>query len=128
MATTASKAQGMTSSNGIRALISAGKPVHHATHDLAFTPGRTNNGKVIETHFFEHPSAYGFGWFVSLENDAVVLERGSDSSGYRTQIIRVPSRRGELGWLVERPFKAEIHTDIRGYRAVSLCETAMKTL
>jgi hypothetical protein len=36
--------------------------------------------------------------------------------------------RGELRRLVERPFKAEIHTDIRGYRAVSLCETAMKTL
>jgi hypothetical protein len=41
-------------------------------------PGRTNNRKVIETHFFEHPSAYGFGWFVSSENDAVVLEHGGD--------------------------------------------------
>jgi hypothetical protein len=56
-------------------------------------PGRTNNGKIIETHFFEHPSAYGFGGFVSLENDAVVLKHGGDWSGCRTHIIRVPSRR-----------------------------------
>jgi hypothetical protein len=90
-ATAASKAQGTTSSNGIRRLV-PGKLVRRATLDLAFTPGRTNNGKVIETHFFEHPSAYGFGWFVSLENDAVVLEHGGDWSGYRTHIIRVPSR------------------------------------
>jgi len=74
-----------------------GKLVRRATLDLAFTPGRinpghTSNGKVIETHFFEHPSAYGFGWFVSLENDAAVLEHGGDWSGYRTHMIRVPSR------------------------------------
>src|SRR5579863_5098916 len=72
--------------------LSAGKLVRRATLDLAFTPARTNNGTVIETHFFEHPSAYGFGWFVSLEKDAVVLEHGGDWSGYRTHIIRVPSR------------------------------------
>jgi CubicO group peptidase (beta-lactamase class C family) len=47
----------------------AGKLVRRATLDMAFTPGRTNDGKVIETHFFEYPSAYGFGWFVSSEND-----------------------------------------------------------
>jgi CubicO group peptidase (beta-lactamase class C family) len=72
--------------------LSAGKLVRRATLDLAFTPGRTNNGEVIETHFFEHPSSYGFGWFVSSENEAVVLEHGGDWSGYRTHIIRVPSR------------------------------------
>jgi CubicO group peptidase (beta-lactamase class C family) len=70
-----------------------GKLVRRATLDLAFTPGRTNDGRVIETHFFEYPSAYGFGWFVSSENDARVLEHGGDWSGYRTHIIRVPSRR-----------------------------------
>ena len=69
-----------------------GKLVRPATLDLAFTPGRTSNGKVIETHFFEHPSAYGFGWFVSSEKAAAVLEHGGDWSGYRTHIIRVPSR------------------------------------
>lgn len=69
-----------------------GKLVRPATLDLAFTPGRTSNGKVIETHFFEHPSAYGFGWFVSSAKAAAVLEHGGDWSGYRTHIIRVPSR------------------------------------
>jgi CubicO group peptidase (beta-lactamase class C family) len=75
------------------------KLVRRTTLDLAFTPGRvfpsgpTGNGKVIETHFFEHPSAYGFGWFVSSENGAQALEHGGDWSGYRTHIIRAPSRR-----------------------------------
>ncbi|HWF10181.1 MAG TPA: serine hydrolase domain-containing protein [Bryobacteraceae bacterium] len=69
------------------------KLVRRATFDLAFTPGRTNDGKVVETHFFNHPSAYGFGWFISSENGAVVLEHGGDWSGYRTHIIRAPSRR-----------------------------------
>jgi CubicO group peptidase (beta-lactamase class C family) len=68
------------------------KLVHRATRDLAFTPGRTSNGKVIETHFFAYPSAYGFGWFVSSENGGAVLEHGGDWSGYRTHIIRAPSR------------------------------------
>jgi CubicO group peptidase (beta-lactamase class C family) len=69
------------------------KLVRRSTLELAFTPGRTSNGKIIETHFFEHPSAYGFGWFVGAENGAAVLEHGGDWSGYRTHIIRVPSRR-----------------------------------
>ncbi len=73
--------------------LAAGKLVRRATLDAAFTPGRTSDGKVIETHFFEYPSAYGFGWFVSSENDALVLEHGGDWSGYRTHMIRVPSRR-----------------------------------
>jgi CubicO group peptidase (beta-lactamase class C family) len=73
--------------------LSTGKLVRRATLDLAFTPGRTSNGKVIETRFFEHPSAHGFGWFVSLEKDTVALEHGGDWSGYRTHIIRAPSRR-----------------------------------
>lgn len=68
------------------------KLVHRATLDLAFTPGRTTNGKVAETHFFEYPSAYGFGWFISSERGATVLEHGGDWSGYRTHILRVPSR------------------------------------
>jgi CubicO group peptidase (beta-lactamase class C family) len=72
--------------------LGAGKVVRRATLDLAFTPGRTNDGKVIETHFFEYPSAYGFGWFISSENDAVILEHGGDWSGYRTHMVRVPSR------------------------------------
>jgi CubicO group peptidase (beta-lactamase class C family) len=73
--------------------LTAGKLVRRATLDLAFTPGRTSDGKVIETHFFEYPSAYGFGWFVSSENNAVVLEHGGEWSGYRTHIVRVPSHR-----------------------------------
>jgi CubicO group peptidase (beta-lactamase class C family) len=69
-----------------------GKLVSRSTLDLAFTPGRTSNGNIIETHFFEYPSAYGFGWFISSENGAAVLEHGGDWSGYRTHIVRVPSR------------------------------------
>ena len=68
------------------------KLVRRATLDLAFTPGRTSSGKVIETHFFEYPSAYGFGWFISSASGATVLEHGGEWSGYRTHIIRVPSR------------------------------------
>lgn len=70
-----------------------GKLVRHATLELAFAPGRANDGKIVETHFFEYPSAYGFGWFISRENDTVVLEHGGDWSGYRTHIVRMPSRR-----------------------------------
>ena len=73
--------------------LNAGKLVSRATFSQAFTPGRTSNGKVIETHFFAHPSAYGFGWFISSEKGALVLEHGGEWSGYRTHIIRVPSRR-----------------------------------
>jgi CubicO group peptidase (beta-lactamase class C family) len=72
--------------------LDAPKLVRRATLDLAFTPGRTGDGKVIETHFFGDPSAYGFGWFVSSKNGAAVLEHGGDWSGYRTHIIRVRSR------------------------------------
>jgi len=68
------------------------KLVRPATLSLAFTPARTRDGKVIETHFFGHPSSYGFGWFVGSENGAAVLEHGGDWSGYRTHIVRVPSR------------------------------------
>jgi CubicO group peptidase (beta-lactamase class C family) len=70
-----------------------GRLVRRATLDLAFTAGRSNDGKVIETHFFAHPSAYGFGWFVSSDNGALAVEHGGDWSGYRTHIIREPSRR-----------------------------------
>jgi CubicO group peptidase (beta-lactamase class C family) len=70
-----------------------GKLVRRATLDLAFAPGRTRDGKVIETHFFGHPSAYGFGWFVGSDHGALVVEHGGDWSGYRAHIIREPSRR-----------------------------------
>lgn len=68
------------------------KLVRRATLDRAFTPGRTRDRKVIETHFFEYPSAYGFGWFVGSQNGATVFEHGGVWSGYRTHIVRVPSR------------------------------------
>jgi len=68
------------------------KLVRPGTLHLAFTPGRTHDGKVIETHFFTHPSGYGFGWFVSSENGFAVFEHGGDWAGYRTHMIRVPSR------------------------------------
>ena len=73
--------------------LQAGKLVRRATLDLAFTPGRTSDGTVIETHYFEHPSAYGFGWFISSDHGARVQEHGGEWSGYRSHIIRIPSRR-----------------------------------
>jgi CubicO group peptidase (beta-lactamase class C family) len=72
--------------------LASGRLIRRATLDLAFTPGRTSNGKVIETHYFEYPSAYGFGWFVSSSNGATVLEHGGSWAGYRAHIVRVPSR------------------------------------
>ena len=68
------------------------KLVRRATLEAAFTPGRTSDGKIIETRFFDYPSSYGFGWFISSENGATVLEHGGVWSGYRTHIVRVPSR------------------------------------
>jgi CubicO group peptidase (beta-lactamase class C family) len=65
-----------------------GKLVRRATLDLAFTPGRTSDGKVIETHFFAYPSSYGFGWFISSESGATVLERKRQSNCRLERFLR----------------------------------------
>jgi CubicO group peptidase (beta-lactamase class C family) len=67
--------------------------VKRATLEMAFTSGRTNDGKeVLETVAKQHYS-YGFGWLIgSLDGDKTVSHTGW-WSGYRHCILRVPSRR-----------------------------------
>lgn len=66
--------------------------VRRSTLEMAFTPGRTNDGKEIETDIMLRPSSYGFGWFIgSLDGDKDEEHLGG-WSGYITDILRVPSR------------------------------------
>lgn len=67
--------------------------VSHSTLEMAFTPGRTNDGKEITTEVFTHPSSYGFGWFISSMHGRKVFEHSGGWSGYATHILRVPGRR-----------------------------------
>lgn len=67
--------------------------VSHSTLEMAFTPGRTNDGKEIATEVFTHPSSYGFGWFISSIHGQKVFEHSGGWSGYATHILRVPGRR-----------------------------------
>ncbi len=61
--------------------------------ELAFTPGRTNDGKAIRTDLLFWPSSYGFGWFISSLDGSKVVEHSGGWAGYVTEILRVPSRR-----------------------------------
>ena len=67
--------------------------VSGATLELAFTPGRNNEGKEIVTSVFTHPSSYGFGWFISSMHGEKLVEHSGGWSGYATHILRIPSRR-----------------------------------
>jgi CubicO group peptidase (beta-lactamase class C family) len=67
--------------------------VGRATLELAFTPGRTNDGKEIETDILMRPNSYGFGWFISAIDGDKDVEHSGGWSGYVTDILRVPSRR-----------------------------------
>jgi CubicO group peptidase (beta-lactamase class C family) len=67
--------------------------VSRSTLEMAFTPGRTNDGKEIVTDLFTHRSSYGFGWFISSLHGEKVVEHSGGWSGYATHILRVPSRR-----------------------------------
>jgi len=60
--------------------------------EMAFTPGRTNDGKEIITDIFTHPSSYGFGWFISSLRGEKVVEHSGGWAGYATHILRMPSR------------------------------------
>jgi CubicO group peptidase (beta-lactamase class C family) len=66
--------------------------VSRATLEMAFTPGRANDGKEVRTDLLTHPSSYGFGWFISSLNGEKVVEHSGGWSGYATHILRVPSR------------------------------------
>jgi CubicO group peptidase (beta-lactamase class C family) len=69
--------------------------VRRSTLEMAFTPGRTNNGKPIVTFIdlLDGPNSYGFGWFISSLDGDKVVEHSGGWSGYDTDILRVPSRR-----------------------------------
>jgi CubicO group peptidase (beta-lactamase class C family) len=67
--------------------------VSRSTLEMAFTPGRANDGKEILTDVFTHPSSYGFGWFISSLHGEKVVEHSGGWSGYATHILRVPGRR-----------------------------------
>jgi len=71
----------------------ADRLVSHATLEMAFTPGHTNDGREITTGIFTHPSSYGFGWFISSMQGERVVEHSGGWSGYATHILRVPGRR-----------------------------------
>lgn len=67
--------------------------VSRSTLELAFTPGRTNDGKEISTGLLTRPSSYGFGWIISSLHGDKSVEHSGGWSGYATHILRVPSRR-----------------------------------
>lgn len=68
------------------------KLVRRSTLEVAFTPGRNNEGKEITTDVLPRPSSYGFGWFISSLHGEKVVEHSGGWSGYATHILRVPSR------------------------------------
>jgi hypothetical protein len=61
--------------------------------EMAFTPGRTNDGKEITTNIPWRPSSYGFGWFISSIHGEKDVEHSGGWAGSVTEILRVPSRR-----------------------------------
>jgi CubicO group peptidase (beta-lactamase class C family) len=67
--------------------------VSHSTLEMAFTPGRTNDGKEIKTDILKRPNSYGFGWFISSLDGDKDVEHSGGWAGYVTDILRVPSRR-----------------------------------
>jgi CubicO group peptidase (beta-lactamase class C family) len=66
--------------------------VSRSTLELAFTPGRANDGKEIRTDLLLRPSSYGFGWFISELHGEKTVEHSGGWSGYATHILCVPSR------------------------------------
>ena len=67
--------------------------VSRAMLEIAFTPGRTNDGQEIRADRLFWASSYGFGWFISSLDGGKVLEHSGGWAGYGTDILRVPSRR-----------------------------------
>jgi CubicO group peptidase (beta-lactamase class C family) len=67
--------------------------VSRSTLEMAFTPGRGNDGKEIATDILTRPSSYGFGWIISSLRGEKDVEHSGGWSGYATHILRVPSRR-----------------------------------
>jgi CubicO group peptidase (beta-lactamase class C family) len=66
--------------------------VRRATLEMAFTPGRTNDGKTIERRIEKQTGSYGFGWSIGSFEGNLTLEHAGVWSGYFNYIMRVPSR------------------------------------
>jgi CubicO group peptidase (beta-lactamase class C family) len=72
------------------------KLVPRSAVEMMFRPGRTNDGKDSDTYMtgiLKRPTSYGFGWFITSFGETLVVEHGGSWSGYRSYIIREPSRR-----------------------------------
>ena len=72
------------------------KLVSRSAIQMMFQPGRTNDGKDSDTFMtalLKRPTSYGFGWFVTSFGETLEVEHGGFWSGYRSYIIRQPSRR-----------------------------------
>lgn len=72
------------------------KLVSRSAVEMMFQPGRTNDGKDSDTYMTEilkRPTSYGFGWFITSFGETLEVEHGGFWSGYRSYIIRQPSRR-----------------------------------
>ncbi len=70
--------------------------VRRATLEMAFTPGRTNDGKEIDANYPvvpKRPTSYGFGWIITSWDGSEELFHSGSWSGYRSYVVRVPSRR-----------------------------------
>jgi CubicO group peptidase (beta-lactamase class C family) len=66
--------------------------VSRSTLEMAFTPGRTNDGKEIRTEILKRPNSYGFGWLISSLDGSKDVEHSGGWAGYVTDILRVPGR------------------------------------
>jgi CubicO group peptidase (beta-lactamase class C family) len=72
------------------------KLVPRSAIEMMFQPGRTNDGKNADTFMtsiLRRPTSYGFGWFITSFGGTPEVEHGGSWSGYRSYIIREPSRR-----------------------------------
>ncbi len=64
--------------------------VSRAMLEMAFTPGRTNDGEQIHTDILNRPNSYGFGWLISSLDGDKDVEHSGGWAGYGTEILRVP--------------------------------------
>lgn len=65
--------------------------VSRSTLEMAFTPGRTNDGKEIRTEILKRPNSYGFGWLISSLDGSKDIEHSGGWAGYVTDPARARS-------------------------------------
>lgn len=66
--------------------------VRRSRLEMAFIPGRTNDGKEIHTDILKRPNSYEFGWFIGSLGGDKDVEHSGGWAGYVTDILRIPSR------------------------------------